>query len=208
MNFPWWDTQSVALFDQILFLPPGMEKSSPVLENLSGAVAVEFCSGNGAWVIQKALENPSVYWLAVEKKLERAKKIWKRAKRLSAANVLVVCGSAEHLVNLVLPEEIISQAFINFPDPWPKRRHAKHRIVRDEFIAQLQKKMRPQGQIMFVTDHYPYIEEGISVFNKCMKPLLPAPYFAADPEGYGTSFFEDLWRSQNKTIHYTLYAND
>ncbi len=205
MEFPWWDKKSVSLFDQILFLPPVMEGALPLA--FEQELFVEFCSGNGLWIVQKALENPQNLWIAVEKKLERAKKIWNRAKRLGANNLLVVCGSAENLVTAILPGPIVKEVFINFPDPWPKARHAKHRLIQETFVTELQKKMLPGGKITFVTDHAPYLEQGLTVFEKTMKPLLPEPFYGKDPENYGCSFFEEMWRKKNKTIHYTVYAN-
>lgn len=207
-DFPWWDRQSIALFDQILFLPPSLsQEAAPLKETLQGPLAVEFCSGNGSWIVQKALENPGTVWLAVEKKLERAKKIWKRAKRLSVTNILVICGPAEVFVTHVLPESSITEAYINFPDPWPKRRHAKHRLVQEDFVIHLKQKMQKGASLTLVTDDYPFLQESLSVFQQYMTPLLPPPYFAADLASYGVSFFEDLWRRKNKTIHYTVYAN-
>ncbi len=55
----------------------------------------------------------------------------------------------------------MAQVFVNFPDPWPKRRHPKHRIIRPEFLAELEGVMAPNGQAIFVTDDLPYAGEMI-----------------------------------------------
>lgn len=204
MNFPWWDRKTVALFDQILFLPSVMKKTVVALPEQFN---LELCSGNGQWIVDKALAAPDSFWIGVEQKIDRAKKIWHRAKRLGASNLLVVCGTAENFINLVLPEASASHIFINFPDPWPKRRHAKHRLMKEEFIAPLKRVLKKEGTLQFVTDDYAYLQEAITVLQRIMKPLLPTPHYAINPEGYGRSFFEELWRSREKTIHYTLYAH-
>ena len=205
MEFPWWDKKNVSLFDQILFLPPVLSNPVPIAFNQE--LYIEFCSGNGLWVVQKALDNPGNLWVAVEKKLERAKKIWNRAKRLGAQKLLVVCGSAENMVTAILPSPLVKEVFINFPDPWPKFRHAKHRLIQDSFVMALQNKMVSGGKITFVTDDISYLEQGLVVLKKTMKPLLPEPFYSKDPENYGSSFFEEMWRKKNKTIYYTAYAN-
>lgn len=205
MKFPWWDRESVSLFDQILFLPPQMKAFAL---DLPADIAVEFCSGNGAWVVERALENKDVFWIAVEKKLDRAKKIWKRAKRLEALNLLVVCGRAEDFVQHVLPVEKASRIHINFPDPWPKRRHAKHRLIQSEFIDLLRKKMKKGGSIHLVSDDLPYVEESVAVLHNFMSPLLADPFYHNLEEAFGSSFFEELWRKEGRPIYLTSYASN
>lgn len=204
MQFPLWDRESVSLFDQILFLPPQM---APFELNLPEGLAVEFCSGNGAWVVDRALENADIFWVAVEKRLDRAKKIWKRAKRLQAANLLVVCGRAEDFVQHVLPAEKASRIHINFPDPWPKRRHAKHRLIQHEFVNLLQKKMKKGGSIHLVSDDLPYVEESVVVLHHFMRPLFADPFYHTLEETFGSSFFEELWRKEGRSIYLTSYAS-
>ena len=65
----------------------------------------------------------------------------------------------------ILPEGQLSRIYILFPDPWPKARHHKRRLIQVEFIKQLLPLLKPGGQIRIGTDDHPYVEHIIEVFQ-------------------------------------------
>lgn len=167
-------------------------------------VIVEYCSGNGAWIANKAIQNPLVNWVAVERKFERVRKIWSKVKNHALNNLLIICGEAYQTTERFFFENSISEVHINFPDPWPKNRHAKNRLVRAEFADQLCRILKSDGSLTFVTDDAPYSEWTIDVMQKHGRFVssYPAPHFISDESSYGTSYFDQLWRSKGRTIRY------
>lgn len=166
---------------------------------------LEICSGNGAWIYEKAKANPHICWIAVEKRRDRAEKIWRKAEKLEAQNCYVVCGDAKDFLHFYAPARFFSQIFINFPDPWPKARHAKHRLIQPLFIENLAKASHLGGRFLFVSDDFPYIKEMIAQFSQYSHLwtfLEPDPHYKLDEKDHGSSFFDTLWRSKGRQIYF------
>ena len=116
-------------------------------------------------------------------------------------------GAAQNVLSTLLPIDSIEKIFILFPDPWPKKRHAKHRIINPDFVQELQRVLKQEGVVTTVTDDPDYSEimKETLFANKNLSPIHPDPYFASHIEGYGTSFFDSLWRGKGKNIFYHQY---
>ncbi len=71
-------------------------------------------------------------------------------------NLRLIEGDAVTILNTAITDESLSKIQIFFPDPWPKKRHHKRRLIQNEFVELLVKKLRPQGQIHLATDWEPY----------------------------------------------------
>ena len=170
-------------------------------------VCIEYCSGNGAWIAAKALANPSVNWVALEMKFGRVKKIWSKIKNLKLNNLIAICGEGYQVTKQYFSREGISQIYINFPDPWPKRRHAKHRLLQTEFVNEIQRVLKKEGVLAFVTDDHAYSEWTIKLMqnHRGFEFVYPHPFYLNEWADYGTSYFEKLWRDKGKMIRYHLF---
>ena len=200
----------VAIHDRVWYVPlladtkafhfPGW--SDPALFGNDNPVCVEFCSGNGDWVIEQALQNPEENWLAVEKRFDRTRKIWSKIKNRSIRNLVATYGEGSRISTSYFPNDSISKVFVNFPDPWPKNRHAKNRIISVEFLKEIARILKNQGTFTFVTDDQPYSELFRQLPFGELQQMLDDPGFTPLPEGYGPSFFASLFISQGKPIYY------
>ncbi len=168
-------------------------------------VMVEFCSGNGAWIIEKAQMHPEKNWIAVEKQFKRVRKIYSKRHNLGLSNLFIVSGEALTFVKNYLKEDCIEGSFVNFPDPWPKDRHAKHRLIQEEFVSELKRVMNAGGSSVFVTDHADYAEQ-MQRMMEGWKALFERA--ESTLEGYGGSYFQTLWRSLGRTFFYLEYCNE
>lgn len=208
-----WENRQIRIQDKVWFIPdyyenyadfqfPGWDHQE-IFGN-SNPVFIEYCSGNGSWIAAKALQNPQLNWVAVELKFARVRKIWSKIKNLKLNNLFVICGEGLLTTRHYLANESIEGVFVNFPDPWPKKRHAKHRIIKPEFVKEMSRILKKQGNMTLVTDDETYSKEMIEV---CLAEAnffsqYPDPYFVHELPGYGTSYFEDLWREKGKNIFY------
>lgn len=208
-----WEERTVIIQDGVWHIPeyydhyeaftfPGWE--SPTLFGKSAPVMVEYCSGNGAWILDKAKQNPHQNWVAVEKRFDRVRKIWAKVRNRSIQNVCIVSGEAYKATLHYFPTSSVAGVFINFPDPWPKARHHKHRLIQTPFLNELARILQPGGIVTFVTDDVEYSEWTLEYFAKHpdFSFLDPEPYYLTELEGYGISFFEELWRSKGMSIRY------
>ncbi len=209
----------MALCERVWYLPSRpIEKSAftfsgwndPLLFPKNQPVHLEYCSGNGAWVAAKAAAYPQFNWVAVEKKFDRVRKIWSKIHNLQLSNLLVIFGEAMQLTQTFIPVESIDHIYINFPDPWPKKRHAKNRLLLPPFITELHRILQPQGAVDFVTDDSYHSNEVIAHFlsQPGWKPRDPTPYYIEELAGYGDSYFENLWREKGKQIRYHQFKKE
>src|SRR5579863_3755958 len=131
--FP-WEGRRPMIHDRILYVPEYYDHHgdyqfpgwlSAEVFGREAPIEVEYCSGNGAWIVEKALKDPSRNWVAVEMQFERVRKIWSKIHNLNLKNLLVVCGEALTFTRYYVPKGSFAAAYVNFPDPWPKAKHAK-----------------------------------------------------------------------------------
>jgi tRNA (guanine-N7-)-methyltransferase len=213
-----WNERRPVFGDRVLFVPQHYEAhgdfgwaewEAPSWFGKPGKVSIEYCSGNGAWIVEKALKHPDHHWIAVEKKFERVRKIWSKIHNLRLPNLVVVGGEALTFSKWYVPPDSVEAVYINFPDPWPKLRHAKHRLIQLPFIAELSRIVKPQGTATLVTDDPDYsaamIEEMHS--HPDWKSSFPAPFYSSDWPDYGSSYFDQLWREKGRTIFYHSFSN-
>lgn len=200
--FAWPDRRPI-LLDRFFYVPghydytpemiPFFEKQQPII--------LEYCSGNGQWIGARAKQNPHLNWLAVEKRFERARMIWMKSHRENLPNLVVACSEGAVFTRYYAPK--VAEVFINFPDPWPKLRHAKHRLVRAAFLQELLDIVEIGGKATCVTDDAGYAGEMRKEFEKC--PHWKFLFTANEWPDYGRSFFNDLWRRRGRTIYYLSY---
>lgn len=208
-----WEERHPILLDRCLYIPDHYDDHAkwqkvpwedPKMFGNMLPVSIEYCSGNGQWICQKAKEYPEKNWVAVEKRFDRARKIWASLHRLKLPNVYVICGEAVVFSRFYAPHRSATQVFVNFPDPWPKLRHAKHRLVQAEFLQELQNVLVPHGEVMFTTDDLDYLKQMIEVVsqNPHWKPKIEDPYFRLDDPHFGPSYFATLWKAKGRKIYH------
>ena len=203
-----WEERRPLLKDKIFYVPEyyGEHKKGefPPFKTLfenDHPVHLEYCSGNGEWILAHAKENPHINWVAVEMWFKRVRKIYSKMMNEGIDNLLIISGEGCTFSREYLPDDSLDAVYINFPDPWPKDRHAKHRIIQPPFVKELKRTVKTGGKVTLVTDDIPYKEQMEYEMQGWPKDLAPK-------ENYGSSFFERLWRSKGLDINYLSYAND
>lgn len=201
-----WDERRPVYLEQFFYVPKVYDHAAwgeTFAWQGKGPVHVEFCSGNGQWIGEQARKRPDVQWVAVEMMFERARQIWLKLHRENIPNLYVVCAEALAFLQHYVPEKSVTESYVNFPDPWPKRCHAKHRLIKPVFADALGRAMLPGGSVMLATDDVPYRDQMAAVFGQ-------APgwkFVPATTENYGESFFATLWQTKGKTLHYLQYEH-
>ena len=119
---------------------------------------VELGAGRGDFIVQRAAEFPERNFLAVELAAAVAKLMAVRAGRRELQNLRVLRIDARALVNLMLADLSVRAYHIYFPDPWPKERHAKHRLFTPHFVASLKRTLAAGAALFVATDVRGYAE--------------------------------------------------
>lgn len=207
------------VYDRVWFIPHGKFANSQVFAfpgwshadffGNDNPISLEYCSGNGAWIASKAMQHPSQNWVAVEMKFDRVRKIWSKIKNHKLDNLIVICGEGLFATSTYFEDASISEVYINFPDPWPKKRHIKNRIIQDPFMLQMGRILKPLAPLNFVTDDAVYSDWFIDVMlrSNLFESHYGVPYYSESDDQYGTSYFNELWRSKGKQIRYHKVQN-
>lgn len=168
---------------------------------------MEFCSGNGEWIAEMAKKSPECNWIAVERDFDRARKIWLKIFRRKLNNLFVVFGEGLTFSKYYLPDASVSGVFVNFPDPWPKRRHAKHRIINGAFVQEMSRILCKTNPITLVTDDAAYSDLIVKNFA-AWKSEFGSPYYATEWPEFGLSYFYSLWKQKGRIIRFHRYSNE
>lgn len=171
-------------------------------------ICCELCSGNGDWIVEQALKDSSVNWVAVEKRFDRVRKIWSKMNNHKVNNLFIVCGEAQTFFSQYVEDALFRKIVVNFPDPWPKFRHRKHRLFQDPFVQDMVRTLVKGGQLTLATDDHVYLVNAVKIMLDYLSPRLKEPFYISVKDNYGGSWFENLWRSKGQEIFYTEFTKE
>lgn len=163
---------------------------------------LELGSGWGEVAIELASKSPHTGFLLMEKKINRIIHTEKLRKERELENLRYMTVNFQWFFDELLEKECFHMIFINFPDPWPKRKHHKNRVMQKEMLEKFHRLLKPEGILRFATDYGPYARKTISLFRNStlFEPVGPEYYFER-PE-IPRSFFEQEKREENKRIYF------
>lgn len=131
----------------------------------SAQVWIEIGFGGAEHLIAQARANPAIGFLGAEPFLEGVAKAVAGCVDHELKNVRLHAGDVRALMQRLVSGSI-SRIFIMFPDPWPKRRHWKRRLIQPAFVAELARLLTPGGQVRFATDVMSYADEALFHFTQ------------------------------------------
>lgn len=127
--------------------------------------ALEIGFGEGEFITKIGTDFENWNFLGIEIKYGRFKKAVRKIQRAKLENVKLIHIDAEIAVEQIFEVNSFDHIFINFPDPWPKERHKKHRLISRNFITNTWKIMKKNALFEFTSDHSEYIEHTIDSFK-------------------------------------------
>ncbi len=117
---------------------------------------VEIGAGKGRFLLETASANPERNFLAVERARKYHRLCCERVARRGLSNVRVLHTTAEDLLHRLLPPSSVSTVYVLFPDPWPKKRHHKRRLLTPGSVDAVVTALRPGGRLLVKSDHPQY----------------------------------------------------
>ncbi len=158
--------------------------------------------GDGRFTVRRALERPDEDHVGVEVSNVSVQRALARVRREGVDNVRVAkVGAAFALRQLFGPHSVRSIT-VNFPDPWPKERHERHRLLRRAFFELAASRLSPGGEIRLTTDHLDYLAFARSEARASGRYTLPA---VAPPPAVLETKYALKWREQGKPLHYQVF---
>jgi tRNA (guanine-N7-)-methyltransferase len=149
-----------------IYRPASWVERLPVSEMFSSnkPLEVELGSGDGSFLAQWAKANPDRNFLGVERLLGRLRKLDRKAQRHDLSNLRLMRIEAGYLLEFLLPPASVHSLHLYFPDPWPKRKHRKNRLVNQRFPELVALVMAPNGLVFLRTDDADYFAQMQEVF--------------------------------------------
>lgn len=126
---------------------------------------IELGSGDGSFLVQYASTHPERNFIGIERLLGRLRKIDKKGRQAGLKNLRAVRIESAYFLQYLLPPHAAAALHVYFPDPWPKRKHRRHRLINDQFICLADQALAPGGMLYLRTDDRDYFDQMIQVFS-------------------------------------------
>ncbi len=129
------------------------------LFNNNNPVWLDIGFGNGESIIHAAKLNPEVNFLGIEVHLPGVGHLLMSIEELGLKNVRIIRNDAVDMMQLFMADDSLSAVHVYFPDPWHKKRHHKRRIMNQDFLDLVKKKLKAGGRLHYASDWQPYAVE-------------------------------------------------
>lgn len=165
-------------------------------------VELEIGMGKGTFLLEQARAHPEINYFG----LEYARWFWRyasdRMRRHECRNAHTSRAEAGYFFNEFVGDAGLSVIHIYFPDPWPKKRHHKRRLIQPPFMQHLVRALVPGGRLQVVTDHHDYFEQIEQVVNGSGLKIVDynRPGSAGEGEFVGTNF-ERKYRREGRPFN-------
>jgi len=165
-------------------------------------VELDLGCGDGGFLLEYASRNKGRNLLGTERLMGRVNKIVRQAKRRSLQNVHVSRIESGYFLHYLVPPQSLTAVHLYFPDPWPKKKHEKYRLVTPQFAKDCLAALKPGGTVYLRTDNVPYYEQMLEVFDPAEgfeKVETPAELAEIQTD------FEKYWLSLGLQTNYVAY---
>jgi len=173
-------------------------------------LVLEIGCGIGDFLVQVAGQQPDLNFIAIDFYNKGCYKTCRKVEKSGLTNVRVLREEARQFITERLPHNSLQQVYINCPDPWPKKRHRKRRLVNEQFVQFLHDYLRPGGDLYFATDFEDY---GIDVAT--FMPQIPgftnqlAPdLYRFELPGYPLSKYMKKFMAEGKQVRFVHYRKE
>ena len=180
---------------------PYLEEHQEVLIDLESLSKLEdfnmeIGSGKGGFISQIAKANPDKQYIAIEKNLSCSGDIAKHIVEEELHNVKLMNVDVSYVLD-ALKEGVVDNIYLNFSDPWPKKRHEKRRLTSEDFLKKYVKVLKVGGHIFFKTDNEELFEFSLKTFSNSSLTIIDKN---DDYLGDAENDFETEYEKKKKAI--------
>jgi tRNA (guanine-N7-)-methyltransferase len=122
-------------------------------------IEIDLGCGDGSFLVEIAAANPETDFLGIERLFGRVGSACRKIAKRGLTNVRVLLVETSYAVERMLPANSVAQFYLMFPDPWPKRRHWRRRVVTEDFLVSIHRALVPDGVLRIATDQLDYFRE-------------------------------------------------
>ena len=163
---------------------------------------LELGCGDGSFLSAYMQAHPDRNFVGVERLKGRLKKLDREARKCEATNVALFRIEAAYLLKYLLPANLFDAIHVYFPDPWPKAKHHKNRLINTEFPTLAKRVLTDHGRVYLRTDDLDYFEQMEEVFTQ--SPLFERTETPDELKAITTDF-ERQWNEQGIPTNYSSW---
>ena len=202
-------SQRMTLIHSPVFIPEAQLKNAAGFQHLFGndhPLALEIGCGIGDFIVQIAARRPEWNFIASDIFNQGCRQTCSRIEHSGLDNILMLRMEARYLMYSYLGADSLQAIYINCPDPWPKKRQRKRRLVNQDFLDLSLYCLVPQGELHFTTDYADYGEQAGHLLSgdQRFENLQPTPY-THDLEDYPISKYMRRFLDRGKPIYRCHY---
>lgn len=160
-------------------------------------VILEIGSGKGRFLVGTATERPDLNLIGIEKSLHYHRVIRDRVLKRHLTNVRLINHDAFLVLRDMIPDASIAEVHIYFPDPWPRKKEQKRRIIRTEVLAEIRRVLVKGGMAIYVTDHREYFEVAAPLIESEFRSERRIP----GPDDPPRTNYEAKYRAEGRPIY-------
>ncbi len=168
----------------------------------SGPLELEVGFGDGRFTVRRAVAEPATRFVGLEVSSTSLQRALKNVRRAGLDNVRLAKVGAEFAVRQLFAAGSLDAMTVNFPDPWPKGKHERHRLLKRPFFELAASRLRPGGEIRLATDHPGYLEFALSEAEASgvFEATYPDP-----PEAVFETKYALKWRERGIPLNYVVF---
>ena len=168
---------------------------------------LEIGFGMGDSLIKQAQENPQTNFLGIDVHRPGIGHFLNEINRLEMQNVRVVCHDAIDVLQNCIKDNSLFALQIFFPDPWPKRRHHKRRLINKEFVDIVARKLKPNGKLFIATDWEHYGTQTLDILNgnELLKNIAADGQYCSRPAFRPLTKFERRGKNLGHTVYDLIF---
>jgi tRNA (guanine-N7-)-methyltransferase len=172
----------------------------------SDPVKFEIGFGNGESLIKLAKRHPGINYFGIDRKMDRVRITLKKLNKSEKLPNLMIARMGTDYIDQIVPDGSCEEVIMNFPDPWPKKKHHKNRTINADFLIIIHNMLKPGGCFRFASDHQEYSEEVYSVLeeSELFENCYMQPYKDESRDRIETQF-EMHKKREGFNIHYIKF---
>lgn len=160
-------------------------------------VILEIGSGKGRFLISTATERPDLNVVGIEKALHYHRVIRDRVLKRNLTNIRLINHDAFLVLRDMIPDASLAEIHVYFPDPWPRKKEQKRRIIRPEVLREFRRTLVDGGWGIYVTDHASYFEDAAPFVEAEFRSERRTP----GPDDPPRTNYEAKYRVEGRPIH-------
>ena len=163
--------------------------------------------GGGEFLTETARLDPAGAYLGIEHSFKRVLKVARRLARSEIRNIRLIGIEAEWVIAEALEDETVETAWINFPDPWPRRNHQRRRVVTPRLIRTLSGRLIAGGCLHVATDDVGYAGAIASVLadESLLENVYAPDFHRSQRPGTVPTLFQREWTAQGRISFFFQY---